>query len=53
MMRGREYVIPADVKDVAIDVLAHRVILAADARSGGLDPGEVIGEAVERTPVPV
>jgi MoxR-like ATPase len=53
MMRGREYVIPADVKDVAIDVLAHRVILAADARSGGLDPGEVIAEAVERTPVPV
>jgi MoxR-like ATPase len=53
MMRGREYVIPADVKDVAADVLAHRVILAADARSGGTDPGEVISEAVERTPVPV
>ncbi len=52
-VRGREYVIPADVKEVAPDVLAHRVILAADARSGGLDPGEVIRESVERTPVPV
>jgi MoxR-like ATPase len=52
-MRGREYVIPADVKDVAADVLSHRVIMAADARSGGLDPAEVIHDAVERTPVPV
>jgi MoxR-like ATPase len=51
-MRGREYVIPADVKDVATDVLSHRVIMAADARSGGLDPAEVIHDAVERTPVP-
>jgi MoxR-like ATPase len=53
VMRGREYVIPADVKDVASDVLAHRVILAADARTGGVDAAEVIREAVERTPVPV
>jgi MoxR-like ATPase len=53
VMRGREYVIPADVKDVAADVLSHRVIMAADARSGGLDPAEVIHDAVERTPVPV
>ena len=37
-LRGREYVIPADVKDVAADVLSHRVIMAADARSGGIDP---------------
>jgi MoxR-like ATPase len=53
VMRGREYVIPADVKEVAADVLSHRVIMAADARSGGLDPAEVIHDAVERTPVPV
>jgi MoxR-like ATPase len=53
VLRGREYVIPADVKEVATDVLAHRVILAADARSSGMDPTDVIREAVERTPVPV
>jgi MoxR-like ATPase len=53
VLRGREYVIPADVKEVAADVLAHRVILAADARSSGMDPTDVIREAVERTPVPV
>jgi MoxR-like ATPase len=53
VLRGREYVIPADVKEVAADVLSHRVILAADARSGGLDASDVIREAVDRTPVPV
>ncbi|MDX6547055.1 MAG: MoxR-like ATPase [Gaiellales bacterium] len=53
VLRGREYVIPADIKEVAADVLSHRVIMAADARSGGMDPAEVIGDALERTPVPV
>ncbi len=52
-LRGRDYVIPADVKDVAPDVLSHRVILAPEARTGGLDASEVIRESVERTPVPV
>jgi MoxR-like ATPase len=52
-LHGREYVIPADIKDVAADVLSHRVIMAADARTGGVDPSEVISEAVDRTPVPV
>ena len=52
-LRGREYVIPADVKEVAADVLSHRVILAADARSGGVAAHELITEAVELTPVPV
>jgi MoxR-like ATPase len=52
-LRGREYVIPADIKEVAADVLSHRVIMAADARSGGMDPAEVIRDALERTPVPV
>jgi MoxR-like ATPase len=52
-LRGREYVIPADIKAVAADVLSHRVIMAADARSGGMDPADVIRDALERTPVPV
>src|SRR6476469_7587698 len=53
VLRGREYVIPADVKEVAADVLSHRVLMAADARSGGLDASDVIREAVDHTPVPV
>jgi MoxR-like ATPase len=52
-VRERDYVIPADVKDVAVDVLSHRVILAPEARTAGLVAGEVVAEAVERTPVPM
>ena len=52
-VRGRAYVIPGDVKDVAADVLAHRVILAPEARTAGVAPADVVREAVDRTPVPV
>ena len=50
---GRDYVLPDDVKAVAVPVLAHRVILSPEARSAGLTPGEIVQEAVEQTPVPV
>jgi MoxR-like ATPase len=53
VLRGREYVIPADIKDTAVDVLSHRLILAPEARTAGLDAADSIREAVERTPVPV
>ena len=39
--------------DLAAPVLAHRVILAPEARSAGLTAAEVVQEAVEQTPVPV
>jgi MoxR-like ATPase len=50
---GRDYVLPDDVKAVARPVLAHRLILAPEARSAGLTAEEIVGEAVEQTPVPV
>jgi MoxR-like ATPase len=50
---GREFVSPDDVKAVAEPVLAHRLILAPEARSAGLMPEDLIREAVEKTPVPV
>jgi MoxR-like ATPase len=34
-------------------VLAHRLILAPEARSAGLSGVDVVREALERTPVPV
>ena len=36
---GRDYVLPDDVKAVAAPVLAHRLILAPEARSAGLTAG--------------
>ena len=53
LAEGRDYVLPDDVKAVARPVLAHRLILAPEARSAGLTAGEIVGEALEQTPVPV
>ena len=53
LAEGRDYVLPDDVKAIARPVLAHRLILAPEARSAGLTAEEIVGEAVEQTPVPV
>ena len=53
LAEGRDYVLPDDVKAIARPVLAHRLILAPEARSAGLTAEEIVGEAIEQTPVPV
>jgi MoxR-like ATPase len=53
LAQGRDYLLPDDVKAVAEHVLAHRLILAPEARAAGLSPGELVRDAVDKTPVPV
>ena len=53
LAEGRDFALPDDVKAVAAPVLAHRLILAPEARSAGATPEELVAEAVEQTPVPV
>jgi MoxR-like ATPase len=53
LVAGRDYVEPEDVKTVAPTVLAHRLILAPEARSSGLDAEDLVRSVLERTPVPV
>jgi MoxR-like ATPase len=53
LAEGREYVLPDDVKAVAVPVLAHRLILGPEARASGLSAADLVSEAIERTPVPV
>jgi MoxR-like ATPase len=53
LAEGREFVVPDDVKAVAVPVLAHRLILAPEARSAALGPEELVAEALAHTPVPV
>ncbi|MGH3009501.1 MAG: AAA family ATPase [Gaiellaceae bacterium] len=53
LAEGRDFVVPDDVKEVAAPVLAHRLILAPEARSAGLGAAELVADAVARTPVPV
>jgi MoxR-like ATPase len=49
----RDYAVPDDVKAVAEAVLAHRLILAPEARAAGMSGGDLVRDAVEKTPVPV
>ena len=53
LSESRSYVLPDDVKAVAAPVLAHRLIVAPEARSSGVDPRDAVQEAVEATPAPV
>jgi len=53
LAEGREFVVPDDVKEVAVPVLAHRLILAPEARSAALGADELIADALMHTPVPV
>jgi MoxR-like ATPase len=53
LVAGRSFVSPDDVKAIAEPVLAHRLIVAPEARSAGLAAGDLIREAIEKTPVPV
>jgi MoxR-like ATPase len=50
---GRSYLEPDDVKAVAVPVLAHRLILAPEARSSGLTGEQIVRETLDKTPVPV
>jgi MoxR-like ATPase len=50
---GREYLVPDDVKAVAVPVLSHRLILGPEARAAGLGGQEIVADALDKTPVPV
>ena len=50
---GRGFVSPDDVKAVAEPVLAHRLIVAPEARSAGLTGGDLVRDTLGHTPVPV
>jgi MoxR-like ATPase len=50
---SRTYLEPDDIKAVAVAVLAHRLILAPEARSTGLTGEQIVRETLDKTPVPV
>jgi MoxR-like ATPase len=49
---GRDYVLPEDVQAVAVPVLAHRLIVAPEARAAGLPCEELVEEALAEVAVP-
>jgi MoxR-like ATPase len=51
-LNGRDFVIPDDVKTLALPVLRHRVILSASAEIEGLSADRVVSEILDRTAAP-
>jgi MoxR-like ATPase len=51
-LMGRDFVIPDDIKTLALPVLRHRVILSAGAEIEGLSADRVVGEILGRTAAP-
>jgi MoxR-like ATPase len=50
--RGRDYVVPDDIKDLAINVLAHRIVLAPEAQMRGSATEDVLEGLLGRVPIP-
>lgn len=52
LVRGRDYVLPQDVQDVAHNVLPHRLILTFDAVAEGIETPAVINRLLQVVPPP-
>ena len=52
LLEGRDFVLPDDVKIMAIPVLAHRIHLSHQAMVRGATGDQIIAELLERVPIP-
>ena len=52
LIRGREFAVPDDVKELAGAVLAHRLILTPEARARGMDGSRIITSIIDNLTVP-
>ncbi len=50
---GRDFVIPEDIQEIAVPVVAHRVVMEPQARFSGLSAERVVEDALKTVPVPV
>jgi MoxR-like ATPase len=53
VLSGRGFVLPDDIKHLAVPVLAHRLIPTAEARIGRRDAQQIVADLLERVPVSV
>jgi MoxR-like ATPase len=51
-LRGRDYVLPQDVSELALDVLRHRLVLSYEALADDIDPDTVITGVLKAVRVP-
>jgi len=51
MMAGRDYVIPDDIREMAPNVLRHRIILNYEGKARDISTDDIIREIIEKVPV--
>jgi MoxR-like ATPase len=51
-VRGRGYVVPQDVEDMALDVMRHRLVLSYEALSDGVTSDMILRRILEIIPAP-
>jgi MoxR-like ATPase len=51
-LNGRNYVIPQDIKDLAPDILRHRILLSYEAEAEGVTTDDVVKTLLDKLPVP-
>lgn len=52
-VRGRNYALPQDVLDMALDVMRHRVVLSYEALSDNVVSDDILVKILDRIPIPV
>ncbi|MEI7926357.1 MAG: AAA family ATPase [Chloroflexota bacterium] len=51
-IRGREYMLPQDVRDLAFDVIRHRLVLSYEALASNVSADDVLGQLLTAVPLP-
>jgi MoxR-like ATPase len=51
-LRGRDYALPGDARDLARDVLRHRLVLSYEALADGVSADDLLGPILEAVPLP-
>jgi MoxR-like ATPase len=52
LLRGRRHVLASDVRDLAPEVLRHRLVLSYEGLSEGTRPDDLLGQVMEAVPEP-
>ena len=52
LLRGRDYMLPVDVRDLARDVLRHRIVLTYEALADGVNAEQILDEVLSEVPMP-
>ena len=52
-VRGRNYALPQDVLDMALDVIRHRIVLSYEALSDNVTGDDILAKILDRIPIPV